>query len=84
MLCIHVVVEVGGYNLVTHPTGDTDHQSPCAGGLLHVHSHVSIPWVVGDLLQSHLLAPNLHRGFVACEEIHVQFRAIHSVDILRQ
>ena len=83
-LSITISIEVTWHYLVANPSRNTYQEvGILRSTLLHSNLDVSIPRILGCLLQDHILATHLDGRSIACEEVHIDIIVLHTKEITR-
>ena len=84
----HVVaeaVEVAGNGLFVYPLRNANHHTEVLSLILqYLNGYITIPRIVGLLLQYDILALNLHRCRVACIQVDIELTVLDGIHIARE
>ena len=77
-----VGIEVAGYNLALYPSRNANHHIKGFGLILdYLDGNITIPRIVGLLLDGHVLASQSEGGCIGSKEVYVKIIVSHTIDI---
>ena len=81
---IAIAIQIAGHDLALYPTRDANHHVERLGLVLeHFDANVTIPGIVGLLLDRYILTAQGDGSCVGSKEVHIKVVAAHAIDIAR-